>query len=64
LSSRIALDNQGRTVAVISVTTLPGLELGHRFVVLGDYIDRTAGRVPIPRERMQAQRHGVRSHAY
>jgi hypothetical protein len=32
LSSRLALE--GRTVAVITATTLPDLEYGHRFIVL------------------------------
>ena len=35
---RLGTDPLGRPVAVISVRTLPDVELGYRYVVLGDTI--------------------------
>jgi hypothetical protein len=72
MSSRLAQDRYGRIVAVINVRTLPDVELGYRYVVLGDTIaagassvrfffladeTRRASRPPNGRERLEAQRH-------
>jgi hypothetical protein len=70
MSSRLAQDRYGRTVAIISVRTLPDVELGYRFVVLGDTIasagvqitfmaetTRRASRPANSREQREAQRH-------
>jgi hypothetical protein len=70
MSSRLAHDCYGRTIAVISVRTLPDAELGYRFLVLGDTIasagiqitfmaetTRRASRPANSREQQEAQRH-------
>jgi hypothetical protein len=70
MSSRLAVDRYGRTVAVISVGTLPDVPLGYHYVVLGDTIasagvrvffladeTRRSSRPANARERQDAQRH-------
>jgi hypothetical protein len=70
VSSRLAVDRYGRTVAVISVGTLPDVPLGYRYLVLGDTIasagvrvfflaenTRRASRPANGRERVESQRH-------
>jgi hypothetical protein len=70
MSSRLALDSDGRRVAIVSVRTLPDVELGYRYVVLGDTIasagtqvfflateTRRASRPANGRERAESQRH-------
>jgi hypothetical protein len=70
MSSRLAQDRSGRTVAIITVRTLPDVELGYRYIVLGDTIasagvrifslaneTRRASRPANGRERLESQRH-------
>jgi hypothetical protein len=70
VSSRLAVDRYGRTVAIISVRTLPDIDLGYQYVVLGDTIasagtrifrladeTRRASRPATAREQQEAQRH-------
>jgi hypothetical protein len=70
MSSRLALDAYGRRVAIVSVRTLPDVELGYCYVVLGDTVasagtriffladeTRRASRPATARERQEAQRH-------
>jgi hypothetical protein len=72
VSSRLAQDRYGRRIAVISVRTLPDVEIGQRFLVLGDTIasgatsvrfyfmvdeTRRESRPASPREQLEAQRH-------
>jgi hypothetical protein len=70
VSSRLAVDRYGRTVAIISVRTLPDVELGYQYVILGDTIasagtrifrladeTRRASRPATAREQQEAQRH-------
>jgi hypothetical protein len=45
MSSRLTQDRHGRTVAVISVGTLPDVPLGYRYVVLGDTIASAGVRI-------------------
>jgi hypothetical protein len=62
-------------VAIVSVRTLPDVELGHRFVLLVDIVEAAgrrvffmaqetrirASRTPTARERAEAQRHAPTS---
>jgi hypothetical protein len=70
MSSRLGLDSQGRRVAVVTIRTLPDLEMGHVFVVVGDTVaaagtriffladeTRCASRPATVQERAEAQRH-------
>jgi hypothetical protein len=70
MSSRLTRDSQGRRVAVVTIRTLPDLEMGHVFVCLGDTIasagvrvffleteTRRASRPATSREQQEAQRH-------
>jgi hypothetical protein len=70
MSSRLGHDSRGRRVAVVTTRTLPDVEMGHLFVVLGDTIasagvrifflaenTRRASRHATARERQEAQRH-------
>ncbi len=53
MSSRLAVDALGRTVAIVTVR-LPDLELGHCFLVVDPRLIGlmpTLGRLPSPRER-------------
>ena len=52
MSSRLGVDSQGRRVAVVTIRTLPDLEMGHVFVVL-DWLGLFTphGRPPTAREK-------------
>jgi hypothetical protein len=64
VSSRLVRSPGGRAVAVEITTSLPDLEVGHRFVVLGTEIGSSGvtftgaptGRPPLPDETAKARR--------
>ena len=59
MSSRLGTGPHGEPLAIVTVRTLPDIELGHRFVVLDMCRDlhwfTTRGRRPTPRERLEAR---------
>ena len=70
MKSRLAQDRYGRTIGIVSVRTLPGVELNHHYIVVGDTIasagtrifflaneTRRASRPATGRERAESQRH-------
>jgi hypothetical protein len=70
VSSRLARDTWGRTVAV-QTTPCPGLPVGWVGIVLGNampaasvgvyFLGRSRGRPPTPEERLQLRNAGARS---